>query len=175
MSPSVNIILAGPMGSGKTSVGEAVAIKLGREFRDTDRMIEEITGLTIARIFSERSEAYFRSMEREVAKVIAHHKELVVAVGGGMTVPEENFRTLSDGALLICLTAPEDELADRLRSQQGRPMLKGYDLEDRIKDILRERQEAYDRIPFKIETGGLDIESVADKVISLYKEQTAGV
>jgi len=175
MLPNANIILAGPMGSGKTSVGEVVASKLGREFRDTDRMIEEITGFSIVRIFSERSEAYFRSMEREVAKVIAHHKNLVVAVGGGMTVPEENFLTLSKSALIICLTASEKVLARRLGDHSGRPKLCGHDLECKLHQILRERRESYDRIPFLIETDDLEIETVADRVIDLYREQTSGV
>ncbi|MFH1893567.1 MAG: shikimate kinase [Candidatus Zixiibacteriota bacterium] len=175
MLPNVNIVLAGPMGSGKTSVGEVVASKLGREFRDTDRMIEEITGLSIVRIFSERSETYFRSMEREVAKVIAHHKNFVVAVGGGMTVPEENFLTLSASGLIICLTASQKVLANRLSDHSGRPMLEGHDLKTRLPEILRERRKAYNRIPFLIETDGLEIESVAERVIILYQEQTAGV
>jgi len=175
MMANGNIILAGPMGSGKTSVGEIVAKLLKREFRDTDRMIEEITGLSIVRIFSERSEAYFRYMENEVAKMIGEQRNLVVAVGGGMTVPDENFETLKSSGLLICLTAKEKELLHRLENHNGRPLLRGGELKSRLHKILTERRESYDRIPFRIDTDGLTVEAVAEQVIELYTEQVSNV
>lgn len=170
-----NIILAGPMGSGKTSVGEIVARRLEREFRDTDRMIEEITGLSIVRIFSERSEAYFRYMENEVAKIVAQQRNLVIAVGGGMTVPDENFENLTSSGLLICLNASENVLLDRLANNDIRPLLRGGELKSRLHKILIDRRESYDRIPFRIDTDGLTIEEVAEQVIELYTEQVGNV
>jgi shikimate kinase len=173
MMPDGNIILAGPMGSGKTCVGEAVAKMLGREFRDTDKMIEEITGLSIVRIFSERSEAYFRNLEREVAKIISRETNLVVAVGGGMTVSDENFDVLCSSGIMICLCAREKELLLRLKDSEGRPMLRGADLKTRLHQILEDRKDSYDRIPFRIDTDNLDVESVAAQVVELYEEQVA--
>lgn len=173
--PNGNIILAGPMGSGKTSVGEVVARKLKREFRDTDRMIEEITGLSIVRIFSERSEAYFRYMENEVAKMIGEQRNLVVAVGGGMTVSDENFECLKSSGLLICLNAKENVLLGRLADQDGRPLLRGGELKSRLHKILSERRESYERIPFCIDTDGLTVNAVAERVVELYSDQVRDV
>ena len=80
-SENDNIIVVGPMGVGKTTVGRFVSDLLGRKFIDTDSLIEEMTGLSIARIFSERSEAYFRSLEREVVQKISAESDIVIAAG----------------------------------------------------------------------------------------------
>jgi len=171
MLRDANIILAGPMGSGKTSVGKIIANRMKREFEDTDHMIEKATGLTIARIFSERSEAFFRSLERQIVKLVAKRRNLVVAVGGGTTVPEINLADLSERGIVICLRATENELFRRLSDNQGRPLLKGNDLKSRISQILDQRRSAYDAIPFSVDTTGLSAEQVADRVIEIYKSQ----
>ncbi len=175
MSPDANIILAGPMGAGKTVAGEIVAERLGRKLWDTDRMIEEQTGLSIVRIFSERSEAFFRSLEREVVKMIVREHNLVVAVGGGMTVPKENLSDLMGNGIVICIMASAKVLADRLSKSCCRPLLMGDNLEKRVTKILDERQPSYDRIPFQLENDDLTIEEPVAKVIDIYREQTSDV
>jgi shikimate kinase len=175
MSPDANIILAGPMGAGKTAAGEIVAEKLGRQLWDTDRMIEEQTGLSIVRIFSERSEAFFRSLEREVVKAIVREHNLVVAVGGGMTVPKENLSDLMENGIVICLRASAKVLADRLSMSCCRPLLMGDNLDDRVAKILDEREPSYDRIPLQIKNDDLTVEETAAKVIEIYRKQTSDV
>jgi len=175
MSPEVNIILAGPMGSGKTTVGMIVAEKLGREFWDIDHMIEEKTGMSITRIFSERSESYFRMLEREIVKTITQKKNLVVAVGGGMTIPKENLSDLSGNGLIICLCASIGTLTNRLYESRCRPLLMGDNLEERISEILQERNPAYSKIELQLATDELSVETAANKVIEIFREQTANV
>jgi len=175
MSPDANIILAGPMGAGKTVAGEIVAEMLGRQLWDTDRMIEEKTGLSIVRIFSERSEAFFRSLERKVVKAIACERNLVVAAGGGMTVPKENLSDLMGNGIVICLRASAAVLADRLDKSRIRPLLMGDNLDERIATILDERKPSYDRIPFQIENDNLTIEETVARVIEIYTEHTSDV
>ena len=175
MSPDANIILAGPMGAGKTAAGEIVAEKLGRQLWDTDRMIEKQTGLSVVRIFSERSEAFFRSLEREVVKVIVREDNLVVAVGGGLTVPKKNLSDLLKNGIVICLMASARVLADRLSQSCCRPLLMGDSLDERVAKILDERKPSYDRIPFQIENDDLTVEETAAKVIDIYREQTSDV
>ncbi len=167
MDPELNIILAGAMGSGKTSVGKIVAERLGWEFKDTDRMIEEITGLTIARIFSERSEQYFRTLEKEVVAQIRQQNNLVVAVGGGTMIPEENRDNLAANGIIICLCATCDTLMKRLADQSGRPLLKGEDMKSRIEEIMNERKAIYDSLDQKIITDDLSLHEVADCVIEI--------
>jgi shikimate kinase len=175
MSPDANIILAGPMGAGKTVAGEIVAEKLGRQLWDTDRMIEEQTGLSIVRIFSERSEAFFRSLEREVVKAIVREHSLVVAVGGGMTVPNENLSDLMENGIVICLMASAEVLAERLSESCCRPLLMGDNLDERVARILDDRKQSYARIPLQLDNNDLTIEETAARVIEIYREQTSDV
>jgi shikimate kinase len=171
LNANCNIVLAGPMGSGKTTVGRLVAERLGREFKDTDRLIEDRTGISIVRIFSERSELYFRALEREVVKEIAEQRNLVVAIGGGTIVDEENRRELSSDSLLICLLAATNVLHQRLNGTNHRPLLKGRDLRTRIEEVLRERMSVYRAVEHCIETDRLTVESVADRIVQIYKAE----
>lgn len=175
ISREANIVLAGPMGAGKSVVGQLVAEKLEREFWDTDEMIAEQTGLSIVRIFSERSEKYFRSLERELVGRIKQLKDLVVAVGGGLTIPEDNYADLSENGLIICLYASVDTLTERLRESGGRPLLLGNDLRAKVEEILARRDPSYDKIPLRITTDDLTIEDTAAKVIKLFQEQLRDV
>jgi len=175
MSPEANIILAGPMGAGKTVVGQIVANILGRRFWDTDRMIEEQTGLSIVRIFSERSEAFFRTLEREVVGEIFRESALVVAAGGGMTVPNENLSDLMQSGIVICLRASVATLASRIGASRSRPLLMGADLQAKIASVLDERKQSYDMIPFQLVNDDMSIEETAEKVIEIYRKQTSNV
>ncbi len=170
-----NIVLVGPMGVGKTTVGNLVADLLGRDFIDTDSMIEDVTGISIARIFSERSEAYFRSLEREVVQTVSKRNNLVIAAGGGMIVPEENFRDLDDNGILICLMASADVLADRVGGSNSRPLLHKGDRKEIIQSILNSRIKAFNRIEHMIRTDSVSPSAVAREVVSIYRSQTEDV
>ncbi len=163
------------MGAGKSVVGQLVAEKLGREFWDTDDMIAEQTGLSIVRIFSERSEKYFRCLERELVGRITQSKNLVIAVGGGMTIPEENYADLSENGLIICLYASVDTLTERLRESGTRPLLLGNDLRAKVAEILERRDPSYDKIPLRVTNDDLTVVDTAAKVIKLYQEQLRDV
>jgi len=170
-----NIILVGPMGVGKTTVGRLVSGLLGREFIDTDFLIEEMTGLSIARIFSERSEAYFRSLEREVVENIKGMTNLVIAAGGGMIIPEDNYRVLHASGVLICLMASVDVIAERLKESNGRPLLHNGDKREVIKSHLESRMKAYDKIEHCIDTDSLQPESIAQNIVRIFRSRIADV
>jgi shikimate kinase len=146
-------------------------MQLGREFWDTDIIIEEQTGLSIVRIFSERSEKFFRHLERELVGRIKKSRNLVVAVGGGMTIPDRNYADLSENGLIVCLYASVDTLTERLREAGTRPLLMGNDLRTRVAEILERRDSSYDRIPLRITTDDLSVEETAAEVIRMYQEQ----
>ncbi len=173
MFPETNIILAGPMGSGKTTVGKLIAERLGREFWDTDSMIEEATGIPIVRLFSERSEAYFRALESEIISTLESKKCLVIAAGGGMTVPDENYRRLNDSGVLICLRATTDTILQRLNDTNNRPLLNEGDRRRRLEEILDRRRDAYNRIRLHVDTDDASIEEVAEQVLEIYNRQAS--
>ena len=80
----MKIVLAGFMGSGKTSVGKELSSRLGYSFIDTDKLIEELEGMPISRIFKEKGEAYFREVERSVVNEVSRQRDLIIATGGGV-------------------------------------------------------------------------------------------
>ncbi len=91
------------MGTGKSTVGQLVAAKLGHEFVDMDTLIEQREGRPIPRIFAESGEPYFRQLEAAVCKELATRSGLVIATGGGALVSEPNLRVMEQSGLVICL------------------------------------------------------------------------
>lgn len=158
-----NIILAGFMGAGKTTVGEIVAERLGREFIDTDTAISEQTGLSIAQIFAERGEAAFRQLEAEVAQGLAARSGLVIATGGGMLMNAANRHLLESSGVVICLQAAPDVIAERIAGESGRPLAADW------RALYESRRPIYEAIEQKIDTGDKSPEEVAEEVIALWR------
>lgn len=135
-----NIVLTGFMGTGKTTVGQLLAYKTGRKFVDTDDIIIEKTGRSIADIFSIDGEETFHQMEREVARNLAHHHNLVIVNGGRLMIDPLNSLLLSRNGIVICLSAEPEEILDRIRSDGlRRPLLAGPDPGNRVSRLLKER------------------------------------
>ena len=142
---SMNIVLCGMMGCGKTTVGGALAARLGWDFVDTDRLIEEKHG-KIADIFAQKGEAYFRALETEVAASLADGgADRVVSIGGGMALKAENVRLLKQGGRIVYLQASKKTLLGRLLGDTSRPLLVGQDLSARLDELLAVRSSAYER------------------------------
>lgn len=112
-----NLILIGMPGCGKTSVGLALAEKMGRPFVDLDKVIEEREGVTIPEIFAERGEDAFREIEKEVTAEICKQSGLVVSTGGGVVTRPENYFSLACNGLICYLRRPVEGL-----STSGRPV-----------------------------------------------------
>jgi 3-dehydroquinate synthase len=155
------------MGTGKTETGRALAELLGLEFVDTDALIESQEGATIAEIFRDRGEDYFRSLERDVCRTLTTRSGLVVASGGGMLVDEENFAALHGTATLVLLEASIDAILERIGGDDARPLLSTErgatpgdvssgpgdgGLRGRLLDLLAEREPAYHRISLRVDT-----------------------
>ncbi len=105
-----NLVLTGMPGSGKTTVGQAVAVALGRPFVDMDAEIEQHAGCTIATIFAQQGEAAFRDLETQVAKQLAPRTELVIATGGGAVLRDENLTALRANGKLFFIDRPLEQL-----------------------------------------------------------------
>jgi shikimate kinase len=155
------------MGSGKSSVGRALARRLGWDLVDTDARIVEDAGMSIAEIFEREGEAGFRA--RETA-VLADLPEAccVVALGGGAVIASANRALLRRKGQLIWLDGSPEQLARRVRGSRGRPLLAGLDrpaIVERLRELREERAEAYASADLRIDTDGRRISAVCDAIL----------
>ncbi len=153
---NTNIILAGFMATGKTTVGKKLALRIGRSFIDTDRVVEDMTGLKIDQIFEQFGEPYFRELESEIITGLDRYPagSLVVATGGGVLLSEANRIRLKKTGLLILLTASPHDIMKRSGKTGIRPLLKGPDIPGKIKKLLEERRQYYNCCDLSIDTSG---------------------
>ena len=144
-----NIILTGFMATGKTTVGKLLAEQLKYEFVDTDDLIVERSGQTVAEIFREKGEAAFRRMESEIAQELGQKEGFVVSTGGRLMLDPANAAALSRRGRVFCLVATPEEILQRVESdtQVRRPLLEVSNPIERIVDLMQKREEDYGRFP----------------------------
>jgi len=138
---ALNVALYGFMGVGKSTVGKALSEKLGYGFVDMDEMIERRAGVKIKDMFAAEGEKGFRALEKEVAKEVAKKDRHVIACGGGAVLDPENAEALRSNSVLVLLTASIDEIVERTRDSDERPLLNVDDA--RAEALLRERMPLY--------------------------------
>lgn len=144
------IFLIGFMGSGKTTLGRPLALRLGYGFLDLDKAIEEGEGATVGEIFSGRGEAYFRTLERKyLQSIILHGGDRVVSTGGGTPCFNANMELMNANGVTVYLKLSPGMLADRLMAARVcRPLLADKSPEELLQyiaDTLAVREEHYER------------------------------
>jgi shikimate kinase len=157
------VVLVGPMGAGKTSVGETLARRWGVEFRDTDADIERDQGKPIAEIFIDEGEGYFREIERAaVVEALSAHGG-VLSLGGGAIL---DVHTRSDlrGHRVAFLDVGLSEASKRVGLGVTRPLLLG-NVRGQLKALLDARRPLYEEVAtVAVMTDGLGVGEVADEV-----------
>ena len=138
----VNLFLIGMMGSGKSTVGPLLAEQLGYRFFDSDVLIERVADQAIADIFAEQGEEAFRDLETEVLGDLAAQTRSVIATGGGIVLRRQNWSYLHHG-IVIWLDGSVELLESRLQEDEGRPLLQGENLAERLQSLLEQRQYLY--------------------------------
>ncbi|MCY3946471.1 MAG: shikimate kinase [Anaerolineaceae bacterium] len=159
-----NIVLTGFMGSGKSTVGRLVAEALQRDFVDSDDLIVERAGKSIAKIFADGGEEGFRRLESSVCQHLASQDDLVIATGGGALLDEANRDALEKGGILVCLLASPAEIHQRLAGESGRPLFNGN-----WEALYQERLPTYQGIAHRINTDDKTPLEVAGKVVELWR------
>lgn len=168
---SRNVALYGMMGVGKTTVGRAVADRLGRRFADTDAEIVRWTGSTIPELFLEHGEPGFRDIERQVVEELAGFHDLVIALGGGTVLRDDNVASLLLTGVLVELRTTPEVLLERLTTEAaGRPLLAGEDLDTRIRATLAARQDRYAEVADTTIDAGRDLARVVEDVVVFARE-----
>ena len=153
------------MAVGKSAVGRNLARKLRRRFVDLDAAIEKAQGRKVREIFAQDGEAYFRQLEKQMLREVLSRPDQVIATGGGIVMDEENLSLLRQQATLIGLTASTDVLLGRVGKNSKRPLLKGGDVRGRIEELLQQRQSRYAQAEVTIDTTGLTIDQVVEKIV----------
>jgi len=173
MNPNC-IVLVGLSGSGKSTVGQIVARKLGWQFLDTDAMVEEASGMSIPEIFSQQGEAAFRARERDALADATSRDNVVVATGGGAVTTPEGRELIGRGFVVWLVVSPE-RAAQRLEANpetEDRPLLEG-DVLGRLQRLLEQRRAYYELADAAVDVDALTPEQAADELINLWHEERA--
>ena len=134
------IVLVGFMGAGKSTVGPLLAQQLGWRFVDIDPRIEVAAGLSVAELFAQRGEAFFRQEERRVAEGLAAEEGMVVATGGGAFANAETREVLKRDAVVVWLRCDFDTVVSRIPPDGSRPLAANR---ERMLALFAERESSY--------------------------------
>ncbi len=160
-----NIILIGPMGSGKTTVGKQLAKRLRLDFVDSDHMIEERCGVSISTIFDIEGEEGFRKRETKMLAELCEQSGVILATGGGAIVSEENRILLRKGFVVYLKTSIETQMA-RTQKNQNRPLLDNVDAEEKLKQLMAERGPLYEQeADLVVISGDRVVSKVVDEIV----------
>ena len=163
-----NLVITGFMGTGKSGVGRIVADRLGREFVDSDELIESRAGCTVPEIFEREGEARFRALEADVCRELSVGRGRVIATGGWTLGPPANRAAVEAGGMVVCLHADAPTLIERLGDPEGRPMLQDDRWQERMESLLAQRQPTYRSFPLQVDTSRLTKDQIADRVLALW-------
>jgi shikimate kinase len=163
------VVLVGPMGAGKTTVGRLLAARWGVAFVDTDDVVEQTEGRTVSDIFVDSGEEHFRALERAaVGRALAEHPG-VLALGGGAVMSEETRGTLA-GHAVVFLRVGLTDAAARVGLGTSRPLLLG-NVRGTMKALLDERTPVYEWVSTaSVDTDGLTPDQVADRVEEVLRD-----
>ena len=140
------------MGCGKSTIGKRIAKDCGMNFIDTDAWIEANEKVTISEIFATKGESYFRDLETKCVKCLLEEcnadncetaERMVISVGGGLPMREENRTLLKQLGKVVYLKATEDTIYNRLKDDTTRPLLQGENPQKKIRDLMELREEKY--------------------------------
>ena len=165
----MNIVLIGYRGTGKSTLGRLLAVRLGRELVSTDAEIVKRMQHTIPEIVAQQGWDYFRDLESDICRELAGRAQLVIDTGGGVILRAQNVEALKKNGTVFWLTASIETIAKRIGGDNQRPSLTGTkSFVDEIQDVLRERtpkyQAAADHI---IVTDGRSIDQLIETVLTL--------
>lgn len=159
------------MASGKSTVGKALAARLGWDFFDVDREVERRTGVTVAEIFEKEGEAGFRRRETEMMAELTIRPGCIVAMGGGAPLFEVNRKLLKRGLVVRLLSTVSDVL-ERTRFDTTRPLLRSEDPVAKIRELMLAREPVYAEVSdVEVSTTRTHPEVVADRILAMKEVQ----
>jgi len=168
----MNIVLIGYRGTGKSVVGESLAVSLGMPCINMDAKIVERAGMPISEIVEEYGWPKFRDLESEVTREVAELDHIIIDTGGGIIERSENIETLQASSCIFWLKASVNVIISRIQEGTERPALTaGKTFTEEVKDVLERRNPKYDSAAqHEINTDELTAKQVADRIVEIWKE-----
>ncbi|GAA2360431.1 shikimate kinase [Nonomuraea africana] len=158
------VVLIGPPGSGKTTLGRLLAQRLGLTFRDTDADVEAVAGKAVSEIFIEDGEERFRELEHEAVRVALAEHDGVLSLGGG-AILHEKTQELLDGHPVVYLEVGLADAVQRVGLGSARPLLV-LNPRSRLKKLMDERRPIYERLAvLRVVTDKRDPEELVDEIV----------
>ena len=170
---SKNIVLVGPMGSGKTTIGRRLANELNQNFFDTDHEIIDKTGVSIDHIFDIEGEKGFREREFKILENLCQMSNIILATGGGIVILPKNRKILKNAGLVVYLSSSVDQLLRRTAKSKTRPLLENSNNRRKTITELIEARDLYYR-----EVASLVIDTTGKKlheVVNIIKREAENV
>ena len=159
-----HIVLIGFMGTGKSTIGELLAKRLGCSLIGLDEEIERRAGQRIPEIFAVKGESAFREGETEALMDALHsHNRQVISTGGGAVLAQRNRELMVSHGIVIALKADAEQIIARVSKDSSRPLLQG-DVRERVYKLLEDRKEAYDFAHLTIDTTRLSVNEVVEQI-----------
>ena len=175
----MNIVLIGYRCCGKTTVGKILARELGRDFLDTDLLIEKRVGCSIKSMVSSKGWDHFREVENALVREVAGKDGLVIATGGGVVMDRENVKELKRNGSIVWLNGTAEALRKRMdmdeRVGKMRPSLTGRTPLEEIDQILTMRAPFYEEAhDLQVDTTCLSVQEVIEAIIKGLEEDKKG-
>jgi len=160
-----SIVLVGIMGCGKSTVGKRLAQRLGLEFIDADTEIERAANMTVAEIFAEHGEPYFRSGEERVIARLLREGPQVLATGGGAFMSAVTRSEIAERGLSIWLKADFETVMARVRRRSTRPLLQNPDPEGTMRRLMADREPVYAKAALTVVSKDVPHDAVVDEIV----------
>ena len=169
---SRNIALTGMMGAGKSTIGRSLGRALGRAVADTDEEIVKASRCSIPELFVRHGEEGFRTVESRVIVELGKHGDLVVSLGGGAVLRDDNVADLLLTGVIVMLDVPVDELVRRLeRGRERRPLLADGDLRQKVEQMVADRDARYREVADLVVDATKPVDAVVRDVLDWALEQ----
>jgi shikimate kinase len=165
-----NVILVGFMGSGKTTIAFELSRRLNMRYISTDDLIEKREKCTINEIFTKKGEDYFRNIESEVVRDACSMENVIIDLGGGAVIRDENWENIKASGVSICLIADENAIMNRTKKYKHRPLLNVEDPKQKIRNLMAKRAPFYAKADHCIDTGKLTVKQSVEKIAGIVEE-----
>ena len=175
---SMNIVLIGYRGAGKSAVGRKLAERLQRGFVDTDDLIEADYGAPISKMVISHGWNHFRRQEKRIIKEISKENNLIIATGGGAVLDTDNVNALRRNGFIIWLKAASQVLLKRIindpQTFDRRPSLKGNGVLEEIEEVLAFRNGFYEEAAaIQLDTSDMDVEAAVEHIVAIFDEKAS--